>query len=86
MNIRQVFFYFLPVIKYRKTPHLVPRRIELFFCFWALRPGYYVQQWFFFSTISGSFSHNLDRDIGTETTKNVKILNKSSQKLLKIDF
>ena len=40
-----------------------PGRIELFYFFWALRPGYYVQQCIFFSTISGPFSHNLDRDI-----------------------
>ena len=44
-----------------------PGRILLFYFFWALRPRYYVQQCIFFSTISGPFSHNLDRDIGTRS-------------------
>jgi hypothetical protein len=35
--------------------------------FWALRPGYYVQQCIFFPTISGLFYHNLDRDIGPKS-------------------
>jgi hypothetical protein len=41
-----------------------PGWIGLFFYFWALRSGYYVQQCIIFSTISGPYSLNLDWDIG----------------------
>jgi hypothetical protein len=56
--------YIIFKLSYRKTPHIVPPDgLNIFFIFWALRPGYYVQQCIFFPTISGPFSHNLDRDI-----------------------
>jgi hypothetical protein len=52
------------ISKYTGRPRILyPGRIELFYFFWALRPGYYVQQCIFFSTIPGPFSHNLDQDI-----------------------
>ena len=53
---------------YRKTPHKVPRTDRTFLFFLGVTScnsvqQYYVQQCIFFSTISGPFSHNLDRDI-----------------------
>jgi hypothetical protein len=49
--------------RYRKTPHIVPRTYRTFLFFLGVTSGILCAAVYFFSTISGPFSHNLDRDI-----------------------
>jgi hypothetical protein len=55
-------FGFDELLIYRKTPHIVPRSDRTFFLFLNVTSGILCATVYFFPTILGPFSHNLDRD------------------------